>query len=90
MQKKRAKIDFWFDHFEMELEAHIWCVSSTDETYSHTKYELLTPSGDSRTRISFFARGKLSKGFDTLKKYTAIYIGAFFFRVQKKLFFSGQ
>ena len=45
---------FWFDHIEMELEAHIWCVSSTHQYCSHIKYELLTPSasGRTRTRIS--------------------------------------
>ena len=41
---------FWFDHLQTELEAHILCVSSTGEYYSHTKYELLTPSQCGRTR----------------------------------------
>ena len=40
----------WFDHLQTELEAHILCVSSTGEYYSHTKYELLTPSQCGRTR----------------------------------------
>ena len=40
---------FWIDHLEMELEAHIWCVSSTYEYYLHAKYELPTPSLDGRT-----------------------------------------
>ena len=40
----------WFDHLKMELEAHTWRASSTHVYYSHTKYELLTPSLNGRTR----------------------------------------
>ena len=53
-QKKR----FWFDYLQTELEAHIWCVSRSHQYYSHTKYELLTPSRNGRTRISIIESEK--------------------------------
>ena len=41
-------------------------MSSTGETYAHPKYELLTPSGDGRIRISFF---KYQHNYVDLKTY---------------------
>ena len=54
------KMRFWY-YLQTELEAHIWCVSRSHQYYSHTKYELLTPSRNGRTRISIFLVRETSK-----------------------------
>ena len=48
----------WFGYLEMELEAHIWRTSRVHEYYSHTKYERLTPSLNTRTAIVIFLSSK--------------------------------
>ena len=48
------KIDVEFDHFQMEFEVHILCARSYPEYYSHTKYELRTPSLRGPTNICVF------------------------------------
>ena len=52
--KKRKKVwpnseKIWFDHLEMEFEAHIWCFSRAHEYYKTTKFQLQTPSLSGRT-----------------------------------------
>ena len=44
-----------FDHFQLEFEAHIWCVSSIHEYYLLVDYEFVTPSATVWTRTQFFA-----------------------------------
>ena len=36
--------EFWFDYFQLEFAAHIWCVSSIHEYYLLVDYEFVTPS----------------------------------------------
>ena len=47
--------DFRFDHFQLELAAHISCVNSIHECYGLVEYELATPSAIVWTRTHFFA-----------------------------------
>ena len=36
--------DFWFNHFQLEFAAYIWCVSIIHEYYLLVGYEFVTPS----------------------------------------------
>ena len=45
--------EFWLDHFQLELAAHIWCVSSRHEYYLLVDYEFVTPSATAWTRTQF-------------------------------------
>ena len=47
--------DFWFNHFQLEFAAHIWCVSSIHEYYLLVDYEFVTPSATVWTSTQFFA-----------------------------------
>ena len=40
----------WLTHLKLDFGAHTLCVSSTHEYYSHTKYELQSPTLSGSTR----------------------------------------
>ena len=44
VESNNAEEEAWFDHFQVELLVHTWCVSSTHEYYVLVDYELTTPS----------------------------------------------
>ena len=43
----------WLTHLKLDFGAHTLCVSSTHEYYSHTKYELQSPTLSGSTRHNF-------------------------------------
>ena len=54
--------DLWLKHLELEFEAHILCVWSTDQYSKLVEYELQTPtlSGSTKGRQSLFLEGRVT------------------------------
>ena len=50
---KTRDFSVWLTHLNLDFGAHTLCVSSTHEYYSHTKYELQSPTLSGSTIHNF-------------------------------------